>query len=549
MIILNANAQTCQWAKRGGYNCQEAGTSLCADNVGSIYVTGDFCDSISFDSITLHNANFANIFIAKYDTNGNVIWARNVIPYNIAHGGVGSNGICTDPFGNFYVTGYYDSDSISFDSIKLYNNNVPWQNIFLAKFNANGNVIWVKNIESLTNRLSTSIFCDANGNVFIGAEFEGPSLTLGSITLHNDYSPINDVFIAKYDSAGNILWAKNARNVNRNGSFSQQVNCDRWGNIYFTGTFECDSISFGSITLHNGNHGSNYPNFFIVKMDTNGNELWAKSSNCRYEDASGGISTDNNGNVYYGGWFGNDSISLGNITLYNHGMADPFLVKYDSSGNVLWARNATGHGEGEVMNISTDNYGNTYLTGRYRDTIYFGSYILPSIPIGLNYYIFVVKYDTQGNVSWVKSTGGIDFDEGSWINADNFGNIYVTGTFHSATINFDNIILSNYNIVNNDYFIAKLHDNTERAGIMDIASHINGISIYPNPAKNTLNIHQSSTSPNEQVIITDILGHQVYKAPLTAIDNTIELMKWSNGVYFYEVKSEKESLRGKFIKQ
>ncbi|MEI6815969.1 MAG: hypothetical protein WCL14_05120, partial [Bacteroidota bacterium] len=514
MIILNANAQTCQWAKRGGYDCNEWGTSVCADNMGSIYVTGDFCDSISFDTITLHNANFDNIFISKYDTNGNVIWARNVIPYNIPTEGVNSYGICVDNFGSFYVTGYFSSDSISFDSIKLYNNNVPWQNIFLAKFNANGNVIWVKNIGSITNSLSTSICCDANGNVFIGAEFRSPSLTLGSITLLNDYSPINDAFIAKYDSAGNILWAKNARNVNRNGSFSKQVNCDRWGNIYFTGTFECDSISFGSITLHNGNHGNDYSNFFIIKMDPNGNELWAKSSNCRFIDQSGGISTDYNGNVYYGGCFFNDSISLGNITLYNHGLIDPFLVKYDSSGNVHWARNATGHGEGEVMNISTDNYGNTYLSGRYRDTIYFGSYLLPSIPIGTNYSIFIVKYDAQGNVSWVKSTGENDVNEGSWINADNFGNIYVTGIFQSASINFDNFTLSNYNIGNSDYFIAKLHDNTERAGIMDIASHINGISIFPNPTTSTLTIHQDTYSPNQQIIITDVLGNKVYSQAL-----------------------------------
>ncbi|MEI6817368.1 MAG: T9SS type A sorting domain-containing protein [Bacteroidota bacterium] len=79
-------------------------------------------------------------------------------------------------------------------------------------------------------------------------------------------------------------------------------------------------------------------------------------------------------------------------------------------------------------------------------------------------------------------------------------------------------------------------------------SNDNIISNYPNPASTILNIHQSSSSPNEQVIITDILGHEVYKAPLTGIDNTIELTKWSSGVYFYEVRSEKETFRGKIIR-
>ncbi|MEI6815159.1 MAG: T9SS type A sorting domain-containing protein [Bacteroidota bacterium] len=88
----------------------------------------------------------------------------------------------------------------------------------------------------------------------------------------------------------------------------------------------------------------------------------------------------------------------------------------------------------------------------------------------------------------------------------------------------------------------------QSTGINEI-NNTNKIMVYPNPAKNTIAIHQSISSANEQVIITDIMGHEVYKAPLTGIDNTIELTKWSNGVYFYEVKSEKESIRGKFIKQ
>ncbi|MEI6816389.1 MAG: T9SS type A sorting domain-containing protein, partial [Bacteroidota bacterium] len=81
----------------------------------------------------------------------------------------------------------------------------------------------------------------------------------------------------------------------------------------------------------------------------------------------------------------------------------------------------------------------------------------------------------------------------------------------------------------------------------------NVVSVYPNPATNSITIHQDNYSPNEQIIITDIMGHEVYKAPLTGIDNTIELTKWSSGVYFYEVRGSglqiPTSIRGKFIKE
>ena len=74
------------------------------------------------------------------------------------------------------------------------------------------------------------------------------------------------------------------------------------------------------------------------------------------------------------------------------------------------------------------------------------------------------------------------------------------------------------------------------------------ISIYPNPASTLLNIHQSSPSPNQQLIITDLLGTEVYKEMLTGIDNTISISTWSAGIYFYEVRGANETARGKFVK-
>jgi YVTN family beta-propeller protein len=77
----------------------------------------------------------------------------------------------------------------------------------------------------------------------------------------------------------------------------------------------------------------------------------------------------------------------------------------------------------------------------------------------------------------------------------------------------------------------------------------NEISVYPNPATTTLTIHQSTPSPNQQLIITDLLGTEVYKEKLTGIDNTIFISTWSAGIYFFEVRSQNTSMRGKFVVQ
>jgi hypothetical protein len=76
----------------------------------------------------------------------------------------------------------------------------------------------------------------------------------------------------------------------------------------------------------------------------------------------------------------------------------------------------------------------------------------------------------------------------------------------------------------------------------------NYISIYPNPASTILNIHHSTCTTPETLLITDLLGTVVYKAELHGIDNTISISTWSAGIYFYEVFGSNGIERGKFVK-
>ena len=88
-------------------------------------------------------------------------------------------------------------------------------------------------------------------------------------------------------------------------------------------------------------------------------------------------------------------------------------------------------------------------------------------------------------------------------------------------------------------------------GISNIENN-NDISIYPNPASTLLNIHLSTCTSQETLLITDLLGTVVYKAELHGIDNTISISTWSAGIYLYEVRSGLQiptSVRGKFVVQ
>ena len=152
-----------------------------------------------------------------------------------------------------------------------------------------------------------------------------------------------------------------------------------------TGAFYSSYITFGSTILTNRGGGD----IFVVKYDPSGNVLWAKSAGETGGEWGLGISTDASGNIVVTGGFGSPSITFGSTILTNGGIANIFVVKYDPSGNVLWAKSAGGTGDDDGYGISTDASGNIVVTGSFESpTITFGSTILTN---GGSSDIFVVK--------------------------------------------------------------------------------------------------------------------------------------------------------------
>ena len=115
---------------------------------------------------------------------------------------------------------------------------------------------------------------------------------------------------------------------------SYGVKTDTKGNVLITGYFSGPSIIFGNDTFYNNNTDTT-SDIFIAKYNSNGNLLWAKTAGGKSVDWSAGIATDSFGDVYISGTFDSDTLSFDSIKLYGGG---DFIAKYDSSGNVLWAK-------------------------------------------------------------------------------------------------------------------------------------------------------------------------------------------------------------------
>jgi len=242
------------WAKQAGGTSEDGGTSIAVDANGNSYVTGSFKESANFGTTTLTSSGSWDIFVAKIDHNGNWLWAKQA-------GGTDNDGgisIAVDDNGNSYVTGGFYGSSCSFSTITLINSSIEYSDIFVAKIDYNGNWLWAKQAGGTGYDAGYGIAVDTNGNSYVTGEFDG-SATFGTTTFTS--SGGSDIFVAKLDSNGNWLWAKQAGGTD--DDYGKGIAVDNNGNSYVTGYF-WSSATFGTTTLtSSSDYGSD---IFVTKL-------------------------------------------------------------------------------------------------------------------------------------------------------------------------------------------------------------------------------------------------------------------------------------------
>lgn len=328
VVKYNANGNIL-WAKSEGGTGYEDGKGIATDADGNIYVAGHFSSpSVSFETFTLTNTSSpaGEIFLVKYDSNGNALWAK---------GGGQSpltetvSNLAVDANGNAYITGHFYDSSVWFGIINLTKTGSSESDLYVAKYDSTGNVLWAKNEGGTGNDFGKSLSTDANGNVFVTGYFKSPSITFGTTTLTNVGTSTGslNVFVVKYDSIGNSLWAKGVGDTE--SEIANSIITDANGNAYVTGNFKSSSISFGTNTLTKAG-STYYSDIFLVKYDSNGNDIWAKGIGGTDSETGLGVATDANGDLFLTGYFYSPSITFGATTLHNSG-GSLFVVKLGNS--------------------------------------------------------------------------------------------------------------------------------------------------------------------------------------------------------------------------
>jgi len=390
------------------------------------------------------------------------------------------NAVTSDPWGSIYQTGYF-SGSVDFDpgtgnfSMTAINGSA----IFVQKLNASGNFLWAKKIDGANLKEGKSIVADNNGNVYITGYFSdivdfNPGLSVAILaTGPNDHN----AFILKLNPAGNFVWVRGIGGSGQEQGLS--INLDGAGNVYTAGTFE-GTVDFNpgpgtfSLTSNGGQDG------FVQKLNSSGNFLWAKSLGSTEADGITGLTTDPTGNVCLTGYFrGTVDLDPG-LGVDNHtsvGMADVFVQKLNSNGDLIWAKSFGSVNEDAGRTITVDATGNVYTAGEYFHIVDFDPG-LGSNPGPPGTGMFVQKLDATGNFVWASVAAALSYTlpvsliKVHSITLDANGNICTAGSF-CGTVDFDpGTAVSNIFVVGWNGFAQKISPS----GQLLWAREIGGIS-------------------------------------------------------------------------
>ncbi len=366
---------------------------------------------------------------------GDSLWAKSVGGINYDY----PQSITADSNGNVYTVGFFEATA-DFDpgagSAEL--TSAGNYDIFVSKLDSNGNYVWAKKIGGTGLDIAMSIVADASNNIYVTGIFSGTvDFDPGAGTANLTSAGLRDIFVAKYDTNGNYIWAKRMGGASNDSGLGLKL--DAGGNVYTTGNYQGTAdFDPGAGTVNLTSVGNE--DVFVSKLDSNGNFVWAKGMGGTGQDQGRGIAVSASGNVYTIGIFNGTADfdpGAGTANLTSAGFDDVFISKLDSSGNFVWAKRIGGTDYEEGTAIAMDTEENIYTTGKYLLTVDFdpgaGTFNLTSA--GQDD-IFVSKLDSNGNFVWAKSMGGTDFERGESIVLDANNNVYLTGVF-VGTADFD----------------------------------------------------------------------------------------------------------------
>lgn len=526
-LFLFTYSQQWLWAKGEGDIGNDAANAVTVDDAGNTYITGYIAGKADFSGTIYQGKGIYDMYIAKYDLAGNLLWVK-------LAGGTGNDLGSSIKWQNgfLYVCGTFEN-TCYFETTALVTSGEL--DGFVAKYNDNGNLVWVQPFGGTGYDNATSLTLDDLGNVFVSGNFE-TTCAFGSVQI-NSSNLYHESFYAKYNNNGNIQWAKAVTGTNAN--LITGIAFDHHQSIFLTGYFG------GNLTIGNKTVSSTSPSYdiFLAKVESgNGTANWLVRSGSSYEDGSNAVCSDLDGNPTITGYFAGTAV-FGNHSVTYADYNDVFIARYDTAGNNVWVRAGKGLQLDFGTSIACDNAGAVFTTGMFQNSIDFDGYSLQAFDRD----IFLVSYDTYGNVRWLTTAGGLNTDVGFAIAVNPSTGTVSTAGYYLHTCFFGNIQVDYANA--NDLWVAAFQPpliNSIETSNSDLQ-----MKAQPNPSNSNFNLHWGNMDEGVDVTVFSLVGETVFTQHFTSDVSVCQLpaTTWPSGIYFAEIKSGEKTKTVKLVKQ
>ncbi len=337
------------------------------------------------------------------------------------------NGIASDKMGSIITTGSFVDSATIGDSAFT---SLGGPDGFLAKYDSDGGFLWAKQLGSSGSVLPNGVTTDGFDNIIVVGDFR-ETIDLGDTTLTSagDF----DVFLAKYDKEGTLLWARRMGGT-AGGDNGLEVAADDAGNVAVTGLYWI-SAAFGDTTLTSVGLSED---IFVAKYTASGQFLWAASAGGPgFVDEGHSVAIHTDGSVIISGRFNQPEATFGDTTVTGRG---GFIAKYDSDGRFVWVRPAVSTGvRATITDIGIGDDGSVYGVGYFPDTVVIGSTTLVS---GGGNDTFVLRLDEDGALLYVNQISGSDPVFGLTLSMGASSEFFTVAGYFSGTIEFGDTSLS-----------------------------------------------------------------------------------------------------------
>lgn len=476
-----------------GFASQVVSAAAATDGLGQTVVVGTYRGRVAFGTNTLADYGSDagdNIFVVKHDAAGRILWARRA-------GGNGSDSaksVAISPDGTIYVAGETTSAPAVFGTNQV---STFGSTFYLASYSPEGECRWVRRagpwltstpaIQSLSQVAAVNaggLGVNASGQIYVGGTFVAipqfggvatnnflPYNLSGGVLLTNsstNFSAItSDLFLAKYEADGALLWVRGHGGTNQESLNSMAL--DAAGSAYVAGAF-LKATEFGANTFTNI---PNEPGPFVAKFDSLGAHVWSTSLGAATNNRSASahsIAVTPGGEATVLFQSKTSPYRIGSLSVTNL-ETDPgntpvtmnLLARLDAAGNAVWLKKTPFHatGFGVIVSAATltqDSQTNTYVGGNG----YWNLSAAANAPRGLA----IAKYDAAGDGLWTNLVSrsapfGNNVFGQRLLTVDPAQNTWFAATFRgeattSVPVGWTNVVNAFTNGFGNNVFLTKL---------------------------------------------------------------------------------------------